>query len=215
MTEPEHQRPYGGSPTPPPPPPPPFSAPPPPPGYGQPPAYPPAPPQPYGAPPAYPQYPQPPQYGHQPLPPGYAPWQGAPAKPPRPSVKAAGVLMLLGAAATLIGCFLPWWEIFGVSINGFDAAEDETGDGAFFATIAVILAGFGITLLAAGRVLAIAIIAVVVGAISVLAAISDLSDVVDVTDALGGSVGIGLPVILAGSAASTVGGIVALAKRRR
>jgi hypothetical protein len=211
-----------GSAAPPPPPPPVGAGVPPAPAYGQ----PPAPPQ-YGQPPSAPPppgYPQPPAppYGAPPSP-GYTPYgMTAPgAKPPRPAVTIAAILLLAGSALMVVGSLLPWLEGFGETINGFD--EDSDGDsnsGPAYAFLAVVFTGFAITFLAAKRVLAVAIISVVLAAFAVLASFGDLSDAIDAKeflDDLGGdaTLGIGIPVVILGALITLGGSIAALAKRRR
>lgn len=127
----------------------------------------------------------------------------------------AGVLLLVGAALLVVGCILPWFSVSGTDYNGFGDEAGESRDGPFFVGMAVILAAFGITLLAARRVLAVAIIAVVVASFSLIAGLADYGDVSDLTDAGFADGGPGLLVVILGSLCSLAGGIVALAKRRR
>ena len=122
--------------------------------------------------------------------------------------------MIVGAVVITVGALLPWFEIAGESFNGFRELGGEDRDGPAFAVFAVLLAGFGITTLAAKRVLPIAILAVVIASFSALAAIVDWSDVRDAVDFIG-SAGPGLPIALVGSLLALAGGIVALATRRR
>jgi hypothetical protein len=86
-----------------------------------------------------------------------------------------------------------------------------------FVFLGVVLGGLGIAMLAARRVLAVAIIAVVVAVFAVLAAIVDLNDVNDLHGLLDENftVGPGLWVVLLGSLVALGGSIAALAKRRR
>ena len=114
-----------------------------------------------------------------------------------------------------LGALLPWFEIAGESFNGFSDIGGEVKDGPAFVFFAIILAGFGLTTLAAGRLLPIAILAVVIASFSTLAAIVDWADVRDVADFVGASTGPGLPVALVGSLLALAGSIVAVATRRR
>jgi hypothetical protein len=124
-------------------------------------------------------------------------------------------MLLAGAAVITLGALLPWFELAGESFNGFSDLGGEVKDGPAFVLFAIILAGFGVATLAAGRLLPIAILAVVIASFSALAAIVDLADVMDAVDFVGASTGPGLPVALVGSLLALAGSIVALATRRR
>ena len=124
-------------------------------------------------------------------------------------------MLLAGAAVITIGALLPWFEVAGESFNGFSDIGGEVKDGPAFALFAIILAGFGVATLAAGRLLPIAILAVVIASFSTLAAIVDLADVMDAVDFVGASTGPGLPIALVGSLLALAGGILALVTRRR
>jgi hypothetical protein len=126
-------------------------------------------------------------------------------------------LLIGGAVVIAIGSFLTWFTIEGEEITGFTELADETRDGPALVGFAVILAGFGITTLAARRLLPIAILAVVFASISLLVALVDYGDVVDLEDEpfLTVEAGPGLPIAIVGSLIALAGGIVALAKRRR
>jgi hypothetical protein len=126
--------------------------------------------------------------------------------------------MIGGAVVMVVGSALTWFTIGGVDISGFSELGGEERDGPAFVGLAVILAGFGITTLAARRLLPIAILAVVIAAFATLIALADYGDVADLedvdrTDVF--DVGPGLPVVIVGSLIALAGGIVALAKRRR
>lgn len=132
----------------------------------------------------------------------------------------AGYLLLGGAAVAVLGTLLNWYSLEGVDVNGFTDADDGGRDGPAFVVLAVILAGFGVTLLAAKRVLAVAILAVVFASFVVLAGFADFSDLNDraeLVEAFGGEVDIGpgIPVVIVGGLVALAGGIVALATRRR
>lgn len=189
-----------------PPPPPPSAAPPPPPRPG--PGFPQPGPWTPGAPSSFPE-----------AAPGYVP-----AQPPRPSTPVGGLLLLGGALLVGVGSFLVWFTFLGQDVTGFTRqgfGDDETGDGVVFVFFAIVLGAFGVTVLAAGRVLAVAIIAVVVAAFTALAALgkfADVQDLKDITETFGGdevTIGPGLPVILVGSLLALAGSIVVLSKRRR
>jgi hypothetical protein len=124
-------------------------------------------------------------------------------------------MLLAGGAVITLGALLPWFEIAGESFNGFSDLGGEVKDGPAFVLFAIILAGFGVATLAAGRLLPIAILAVVIASFSTLAAIVDLTDVMDAVDFVGASTGPGLPIALVGSLLALAGSILALATRRR
>jgi hypothetical protein len=129
--------------------------------------------------------------------------------------------MIGGAVLIVIGCILPWLSARGSSLNGFDefiALSDNPFEsqtpGPMFVFFAAVMAGFGITTLAAKRLLAIMIIGIVVGAFTVLAGAAELAHYSDYAEG-GRSLGAGLPVVLAGSLATLAGAIAGCARRRR
>lgn len=140
-------------------------------------------------------------------------------KPPRPSTTVAGVLMLAGAVVMAIGCFLPWLSGGGESVNGFDqirsSGDNDAASGVVFVFLAVVLLAFGITTLAAKRILAIMIIGIVVASLCLLGALGEFSDYNDFADRVGIDIGAGLPVVMIGSAVGLAGAIAGCAKRRR
>lgn len=192
------------------------------PGWGPPqPAVPPPPPAapPLPAPGAQPAPPPPPNApfpGYQ-YPPGYAAVaQQVPqvARPPRPDTKVAAWLMMAGAVVVAVGCFLPWLDAGPFSVNGFDDLslfDDEAPSGYVFMFFAAVMVGFGITTLAAKRLLPIMIIGIVIGSFSLLGAIAELADYNDLPIDLGP----GLPVVLAGSALALAGAIAGCSRRRQ
>jgi len=128
----------------------------------------------------------------------------------------------------ILGSFLTWFSLdaFGTSqsFNGFTSGgTGDVRDGPVFVFLAVVVGGLGVALLAARRVLAVAIVAVVFSVFSLLAARADLSDVSNAKKLFaalspgegGVSWGPGLWVILLGSLLALGGSIAALAKRRR
>jgi hypothetical protein len=206
---------------------------PPPPQYGQ---QPPAP----GAPPApqYGQAPPPPGAGYPPQQPGYPPQQpgyaappgyvpagsGGMVKAPRPNVKVGGILVVVGAVLTILGVFLPWASGGGEAVNGMDDFIFTSDGSLYFAespgtipiVFAVIMAAFGVTLILAGRVLAVAILSIVGAVIALFIGLamigiaSGLAD--DVTDA---NLGIGAILQPIAPLVSLAGAIVATSKRRK
>lgn len=208
----------GGSPVPPPPPGPPAApagpatAPPPPPPA---PPVPPAPPAGYSA---YPSY-------------------AAPAPPARPKATVGAIIVLVGMALVVLGCFLPWVSISGDSVNGFDnyycdseldclASPERVPDEflsdsdtnlespAVLALIgAVLVVAFALVLLLAGRRLWAAIVTLVLSALGTFVAILFLVVAASAADNVGGSVGVGAILQLIGALAAVVGSIVAIAKR--
>lgn len=173
-----------------------------------------------GAPPFVSPPPPPAAYG---VPPGYVP-TGYPAvgsgqQPPRPAVTVGAGLIAGGGALMVLGSFLNWFTIEGQSFTGFSSEGDNMKDGPVFVFLGVLALAFGITLLAARKVLAVAILAVAFGAFAVLAALADITDVSDAKDlatALGVdmSFGPGLWIIIIGALMALGGGIASLAKRR-
>ena len=129
-------------------------------------------------------------------------------------MRLGGWLLVGGGIALATSAFLPWFRARGRDFTGFTRINRQP-DGPLFLTLAIVLAGLGIALLAVRRVFALAILAVVLGALALLAALVNLSDVQDLADLGLADAGPGLPVAAAGSAVALAGGIVALATRRR
>lgn len=168
-----------------------------------------------------------------------------PAKQPRPRAVVGGALLVGAAVLVVLGCILPWVtgisSDFGTdSLNGFDyfycaddldvcmgspeeipGIIDDEGTtaleqpGILAVMGAVLLFAFGVTLLAAGRVLAIAIIALVASAIGLIVSILFIALASIAAGDMGGSVGIGAVLQLVGAVAALAGSIVALAQRKR
>lgn len=166
-------------------------------------------------------------YGQQPppAPPGQAPgYAGQPAmtsaKPPRPDVKLAAILTMVGSLIAIIAVYLPW-------VSGGE--ENQNGTGVFLTSdftiidnpgiavvfFAVITAGLGIALFFAGRVLAVAIITIVAAVIALLIGIGMVAMASDTSDFSGGSVGFGAILQPIAPLITLAGGIIATAKRRR
>lgn len=196
-------------------------APPAPPAFGA-----PQPSAPFGAPgapvpPPAPGWYVPPGVGGYPLP-------AVAVKPPRPRVLTGSVLLLVGSVLLVAGSFMNWVKVDGSTLSGFGlelsfngfGTDGDTKDGPVFVFFAVVLAAFGLTMLIARKVLAVAILSVVFGLLAVAAAAADLADVSDYIDTLKGlgitgKVGPGLPVVLVGALVATAGGIATVAARRK
>jgi hypothetical protein len=123
--------------------------------------------------------------------------------------------MIAGAVVIVIGSFLTWFTIGDTDVNGFSDLGGQDRDGPAFVGFAVILAAFGITTLAARRLLPIAILAVVFASFALIFALADYGDVSDLEDLGLAEAGPGLPVVVVGALIALAGGIVALARRRR
>lgn len=156
-------------------------------------------------------------------------------KGPRPEVKIAGVLTIVGALVAVLGVFLPWVnggsDILNdsSSVNGLgylisqESAEAYEAIGVLPLVAGAIALGLGITLFIAGRVLAVAIITIVVGAITVLIGIGVIGLAVETVDFRndvsfdGDEAGLGIGAILQpiGPLLVLAGGIVATSKRRK
>jgi len=140
-------------------------------------------------------------------------------KPPRPTVTVGAALLVAGGALLILGSFLNWFSLEGESFTGFSGEGSETKDGPVFVFFGVLAIGFGVAMLAAKRMLAVAIPGVVFSTLAVLAAFVDLADVSDAKDIaeefdLTFAQGPGLWVILLGGLLALAGSITALAKRR-
>jgi hypothetical protein len=130
--------------------------------------------------------------------------------------------MMVGGVLTIIGTLLPWLGTGEGSINGFDPwlaldADDpfefQEDPGAAFVLFAVVLIGFGITTLAARRLLPIMILGIIVGAFALLFGVAELAHYEDTRGGLG--LGVGLPAVVLGSAVGLAGAIVGCVRRRR
>jgi hypothetical protein len=145
-------------------------------------------------------------------------------KPPRPRIIAAALLMLVGGVVMIVGAALPWISESGTDYNAFEEWTigsinnlfiEDTPPGGMFVLLGVVLIGFGIATLAAGRLLPIMIIGIVFAAFAVLGTITHLADYVDVTDTTSASLGPGIIVTMIGSAAALAGAIAGCATRRK
>ncbi len=216
----------------------PPTAPPPPPGPFPPRQPPPPPPPPvqFGGPPRSDAVPPPPApsaiadagawpYGAPGTPSPYGPrsafgqQQYATMRMPRPKVTVGAILMLGGGAVVALGSFVTWFSLDGTDYTGFGSnGTDNVRDGPVFLTFGVMLAAFGIALLSAKRVLAVAIIGIVAAALTALFALADLGNVSDLKKQVDGirfSIGPGLYLCVVGGLVALAGSIVATATRRR
>ena len=134
-----------------------------------------------------------------PVPPAPPPQWSTPTAPPRPKAPTAGWLLIGGAAVMVLGSFLTWFTIGGEDFTGFTELADETRDGPAFVGFAVILAGFGITTLAARRLLPIAILAVVFAWFALIVAFVDYGDISDLEEAGLVEAGPGVPIVIVGT----------------
>lgn len=167
----------------------------------------------YGAQPyAYAQQPNPYAGGQPPYPPPYGTWNYPPPQR-RAAIAAPAIGYGLVASAVLIAAaaFMPWAQVFGVSVDG----TDGTGDGNWTLFLGVIIGGTGVVVaLLRGRLWA-PVTALVAAALVVLSSFKDITDVNGFANANGidpsaVSVGPGLWLtLLAGLAAAAfaVGGI--------
>lgn len=138
----------------------------------------------------------------------------------------------------MLGTFLPWVTSRGQSLNGMDnyycasgecIATDETFDAEYLRSGAIeieapgraafvgaaILAAFGLVLVLAGRVVAIAVLALVSSSLGLLVSLGlyAVSDRVTDTWRFDATLGSGPLVVILSAAAGMVGSIVALAQR--
>ena len=135
----------------------------------------------------------------------------------------AASLMLLGAAMTIVGAFLPWWDASGFTLSGVDILFGRTkggyrqvhGPGYVLVFLAAVTALLAIAMFVVGRLLSGGIIGIVAGGVSFFFALACLGIVQDTRARLGGGViAAGVPVAMVGSAASLIGAIMATARRR-
>jgi len=145
---------------------------------------------------------------------------GPPPDPPSPPARAAGIAVVVGAALTAIGSFMPWAEvrgsIFSTTIVGTD------GDGVLTLFGGLVLAGLGVASRTPRLTRGTMIAALVVAFLVAFVALVDMADVNSralrtgsgrtVIDA---SVGAGLWVVLLGAATSIAGCVHTLTTARR
>lgn len=146
-------------------------------------------------------------------------WSQPPAPQPRPKVTVGAVLLIVGAAIALIGTVLPWTTRPGESLHGFDSYVTSDfqlleAPGVIVVFGALIGLGLGIALLAAGRVLAVAIVAIVFASIGILVGAGLWIVIADSFEGRTGSIGIGVILQPIGPLIALVGAIIATATRR-
>jgi hypothetical protein len=168
----------------------------------------------------------PPQPGE--LPSEYAPSADADAvvkaRVERPRVRAASVLVLIGASMVMAGAVLPWLEdnsyrltgtrtFWGRQNNGW---REVIAPGRFMIVLAVVVGVVGLVLLVMNRVVAVAVLGVIMSTISFFFNLACLSVVNDTQEKLqAGNIGPGVPIAIVGAAAALAGSILATARRRR
>lgn len=138
-------------------------------------------------------------------------------------MRVGAILVMVGAAIGSLGTFLPWARLGDETGNGFDFYRfrdnldviEVDAPGAVVLVFSAGLIGFGLALLLAGRVLAMAIIAIVVSAIGSIVGVVMIGLMVAVTDDVGGDIGYGVALTLVGPLIALAGAITATAKRRR
>jgi hypothetical protein len=136
-------------------------------------------------------------------------------------VRAAAMLVMVGAVLAGVAVFLPWLSIDGVTQTGtgvFVTTDfelyDSPGSGVLF--VAAVLLGLGIALYVADRVLAVAIIAVVFASIALIVAIAMIGIVSDAQELAGdGTLGVGVFALVPAAALALGGSIWATSRRRR
>lgn len=126
---------------------------------------------------------------------------------------------MVGSSLALVGTFLPWVSVAGETLNGFDTYlmsdfQEVEGIGLVSVFGGMIGLGLGIALLAAGRVLAVAIVAIVFAALGVFAGFGLWAIVADSFEGRAGSIGVGVILQLVGPGLALVGAIIATATRR-
>ena len=157
----------------------------------------------------------------------YAPLGGTAAlaeAPPRPRVWSAVLLMLVGAALSVVGAFLPWWDdgagfsrsgndvLFGRSGTGYRQIH---GPGHVVIALAIVLAVLAVLMLVMGKVLSAAIIGIIASGVGFFYSLACLSIVQDTRAVVGGgTISFGVPTAVVGASASLVGSVLATAKRR-
>ena len=130
------------------------------------------------------------------------------------------MLLIVGGALAFVGVFLPWVSLGdGESLTGLDdllTSEGTLLEGPGIAAIlgGLIAAALGITLVAAGRVLAVAIVGIVLSAIGLLLGLGFLVIAADVASWTSGTIGIGAILQGVGPVLALTGSIIATAKRR-
>ena len=180
--------------------------------------------------------------GHSEAPPGWG--QAAPVPPPgvgepppiagyvvgtpesgRGRNITAGFLALFGAAAIIVGSFVPWVDIDGddadslvdnTLISGWRTSEDVVGDGVIFAAIGGVVAVLGLIVLFNKSNLALRIILILLALAAAVLAVVEAVDIADLATTIEdfdgdatSTFGAGLIVIWAGSLFVLLSGLVA------
>lgn len=121
----------------------------------------------------------------------------------------------------IAGSVLNWFDLDGATFNGFTSGLEEFTNvkGGIFDVLGALAVGFGVTQLAAKKILAVGIIGAVTSAVGLivgLKALSDVSDLVDFGQLLGldVSTGPGLYVATLGAVVAMVGSLATVAKQR-
>ncbi len=128
--------------------------------------------------------------------------------------------MIVGSVVSFIGVFLPWYSAGGESESGLgtfvgaDFTVYESPGGAVI-VFAFVTAGLGITLLAAKRVLAVAIIGIVLATFTLLMGVAMVGVAADSAELADGSVGFGAILQAIAPLATLAGAIVCTATKRR
>lgn len=138
---------------------------------------------------------------------------------PRPKVTVGAALLIVGSALALVGAFLPWLSGAGETLNGFDTyltsdLQELEAPGVVVIIGGLIGLGFGIALLAAGRVLAVAILGIIFAAFGIIIGLALWAIVADSLEGQFASVGVGLVLQPVGPAIALIGAIIATATRR-
>ncbi|CAN5419614.1 hypothetical protein BH23ACT3_BH23ACT3_18330 [soil metagenome] len=128
-------------------------------------------------------------------------------------------MLAAGGALAFVGTFLPWVNLSGDSLSGFDDLLTSEGTVLEAPGLAAVVGGviavaLGITLVAAGRILAVAIVGIVLSAIGLLVGLGFVVIAADVASWTSGSIGIGAILQPIGPALALTGSIIATAKRR-
>ena len=138
-------------------------------------------------------------------------------------MKVGSILIIVGALIAILGTFLPWANLGNETGTGFDFYRfrdnfdviEFDSPGVIVLFFAAPLIGFGLALLLAGRVLAVAIIAIVVSVIAAIVGLVMIGLMGAVTEDVGGSIGFGAVLTMIGPLVALAGAITATAKRRR
>jgi len=131
--------------------------------------------------------------------------------------------MLVGAVMSVVGSLLPWWDGSGYTRSGLRILFARTGDG--YRTIhgpgyvVIALAGIcavlAVVMFAIGRSITLGIISIVSAGVGFLYSLACLGIVQDTRDVVGGgTISVGVPVAIVGAAATLVGSVMVMVRRR-